>query len=136
MTTPEIGQYYDAMTRDMSFKLGSYYQGLRLRYGDAQQMAFEHNQQQAAAERQRIDAEHTKAERTASLLKDDRFRLTSKAPPVEVRRSPQTQYEIPQNLDFTPKSPRTGSSKSRPNLGRRSDLDVQISQLHTAPTTT
>ena len=70
MTTPEIGQYYDAMTRDMSFKLGSYYQGLRLRYGDAQQMAFEYNQQQAAAERQRIDTEHTKAERTASLLKD------------------------------------------------------------------
>ena len=70
MTTPEIGQYYNAMTRDMSFKLGSYYQGLRLRYGDAQQMAFEHNQQQAAVERQRIDAEHAKAERTASLLKD------------------------------------------------------------------
>ena len=61
-----MGEYYKAMTHDMTGKLSSYYMGLQQRYGDPRVYAM---QQEEMAER-RGRAAHTKASTASEALRE------------------------------------------------------------------
>jgi len=66
MAAPELGMYFNAMSRDMGSKLSGYYASLQHRFGDPRVYAM----QQSEMRQQNEHIAQSKKEYTASLLEE------------------------------------------------------------------